>query len=262
MSNVESARGPMTHPLSPISQITQHRTLLQMFQGNAHGKKRWALLKTTATCAVYFLGGWGIYAALGTGWSGVDCVYFAMQTVLTVGSGDVSPESDSAKLFSILFAIFGIVMVGKALGEIMAWFMLKQEQLAQKAAAKMLAEAEKMSASASQASEQLTRTALGAARTMSNQVAPLVSAHKLSASAAHARDQLEHTASQAKVAVVRTATQAKGHLEGARTVASSLRLQDITGWSPSPGNRSILVAVPGQSTRLPEPTKQTVASRL
>jgi voltage-gated potassium channel Kch len=112
-------------------------------------------LKTAATCTVYFAGGWGIYAALGTGWSGVDSVYFAMTTVVTVGTGDVTPESDGAKLFTIFFAIFGIGMVGKALGDLAAWFMRKQEQLTQKAAEKMLDEAEKLSASVTQAAQSI-----------------------------------------------------------------------------------------------------------
>ena len=133
---------PMVNPLMKIMDMGRARTDASS-------------LKTATTYTVYFAGGWGIYAALGTGWSGVDSVYFAMTTVVTVGTGDVTPESDGAKLFTIFFAIFGIGMVGKALGDLAAWFMRKQEQLTQKAAEKMLDEAEKLSASAKQAAQSI-----------------------------------------------------------------------------------------------------------
>ena len=100
---------------------------------------------------------------MGTGWSGIDSFYFAMATVITVGSGDVTPESDSAKLFTIFFAIFGIGIVGKALGDVTAWFLLKQKELTQNAAAKMVAEAEKaakrVGSSASKAARSVKRSA-------------------------------------------------------------------------------------------------------
>lgn len=52
------------------------------------------------------------------GWSYDDAVYWAVVTITTVGFGDIHPESSGGKVFTILFAIFGVFYVSSALNEL------------------------------------------------------------------------------------------------------------------------------------------------
>jgi len=45
-------------------------------------------------------------------WSYIDCLYFATLTFTTIGYGDISPASDSARLFTIFFSLYGIFILG------------------------------------------------------------------------------------------------------------------------------------------------------
>jgi voltage-gated potassium channel Kch len=42
------------------------------------------------------------------GWSLVDAFYFSTITLTTIGYGDLAPTTDSAKIFTAFYAIFGI----------------------------------------------------------------------------------------------------------------------------------------------------------
>ena len=44
-------------------------------------------------------------------WSWVDSFYFSVVTVTTVGFGDITPTTDGAKLFTVLYIIMGISIV-------------------------------------------------------------------------------------------------------------------------------------------------------
>lgn len=41
-------------------------------------------------------------------WSWVDSLYFSVVTLSTVGYGDLTPQSDAAKLFTVFYIIVGI----------------------------------------------------------------------------------------------------------------------------------------------------------
>ena len=60
-------------------------------------------------------------------WSLVDATYFAAATVSTVGYGDLSVESDEAKLFTALYCLVGVGVVGAVFGEIVASSLLEAE---------------------------------------------------------------------------------------------------------------------------------------
>ena len=46
------------------------------------------------------------------GWSVVDSLYFSVVTLATIGYGDLTPTTDLAKLFSVLYIIVGVGILG------------------------------------------------------------------------------------------------------------------------------------------------------
>ncbi|KAJ0399790.1 hypothetical protein ATCC90586_009830 [Pythium insidiosum] len=72
------------------------------------------------------------------GWSVVDCVYYAMVIVTTVGYGDVIPVKQAGKIFTIFFAFYGIATIGMALGRLASWFLSRQEAIAKQTTKRML----------------------------------------------------------------------------------------------------------------------------
>lgn len=71
-------------------------------------------------------------------WPVVDCVYFAMVIVTTVGYGDVIPLSTAGKAFTIFFAFYGICTIGMALGRLARLFLERQKGIAKEATQKLL----------------------------------------------------------------------------------------------------------------------------
>jgi len=49
------------------------------------------------------------------GWSPLNCAYFAIVLLTTVGYGDVTPQSQGARGFTIVFALLGMAVLGVAL---------------------------------------------------------------------------------------------------------------------------------------------------
>ena len=45
-------------------------------------------------------------------WSWVDSLYFSVVAVTTVGFGDLAPTSDSSKLFTVVYVLCGIAIIG------------------------------------------------------------------------------------------------------------------------------------------------------
>jgi len=64
------------------------------------------------------------------GWSFIDSLYFCVTTLTTVGYGDLGPKTKGAKLFTCLFVLVGIGLIGAALGIVGGYILDKQEELA------------------------------------------------------------------------------------------------------------------------------------
>lgn len=45
------------------------------------------------------------------GWSWVDSLYFSAVTLTTVGYGDLSPTTDAAKLFTVVYIFSGMTVI-------------------------------------------------------------------------------------------------------------------------------------------------------
>ena len=44
------------------------------------------------------------------GWNSIDATYFVVITITTIGYGDIHPETDFGKGFTIFFSFFGIAL--------------------------------------------------------------------------------------------------------------------------------------------------------
>jgi hypothetical protein len=69
------------------------------------------IYKVLAGSAVLLIAiGTVVFSAL-EDWSIVDSFYFSVVTVTTVGFGDLTPDTDGAKLFTVLYILFGISII-------------------------------------------------------------------------------------------------------------------------------------------------------
>ena len=67
------------------------------------------------------------YLALGvavysqyTSWSVLECLYFVVVTLSSVGFGDLSPQTDVMRLFTCAYILVGVGILGTALGEVVS----------------------------------------------------------------------------------------------------------------------------------------------
>jgi hypothetical protein len=52
-------------------------------------------------------------------WTWVDSFYFSVVALTTVGFGDLAPSTDTSKLFTIVFILGGVSLIGAALNQVM-----------------------------------------------------------------------------------------------------------------------------------------------
>ena len=68
--------------------------------------------KALAAGAVFLVTCGTVIFSLLEDWSIVDSFYFSVVTATTVGFGDITPDTDGAKLFTVVYIIFGISIIG------------------------------------------------------------------------------------------------------------------------------------------------------
>ena len=66
--------------------------------------------------AIYFVVGAFVYLEFEPDWTPTQAVYFLMVTMSTVGYGDMSPTSDGAKVFTVIWIFTGLLAVFSQLG--------------------------------------------------------------------------------------------------------------------------------------------------
>jgi hypothetical protein len=81
------------------------------------GKNKW--VKTHGLILVFYYGIGGLAYDEFENWSFLDTCYFLTVTITTVGYGDFCPESDEGKLFTVAYAVVGIVFVFAALSPLL-----------------------------------------------------------------------------------------------------------------------------------------------
>lgn len=76
--------------------------------------------ETLRVCVVYTVSYLGLavvaYSFIFEQWSVIDSLYFAVSTFTTVGYGDLEPQSQSSQLFTIFFAVYGVIILGIFIG--------------------------------------------------------------------------------------------------------------------------------------------------
>jgi len=80
------------------------------------------------TLLVVLLGTGVFYFNRAEGWSYVDSFYFCVQTLTTIGFGDLTPTTDASKLFTSFYALFGIGVMLYVLGSIIGAYLFRQEK--------------------------------------------------------------------------------------------------------------------------------------
>lgn len=107
----------MLHPHMPTSLVGESAlfivsgfTIMYRLLG---GKSEWLRHHGVILSCYYAFGGL-VYDEL-EGWDLLDTTYFLTVTVTTVGYGDMYPETDEGKLFTVCYALLGIVFVFSAL---------------------------------------------------------------------------------------------------------------------------------------------------
>ena len=63
-----------------------------------------------ATTIVIISAGAVVYHYL-EGWDWIDCIYFSVITLTTIGYGDFSPVTDAGKLFTVFYILIGIGII-------------------------------------------------------------------------------------------------------------------------------------------------------
>jgi potassium channel subfamily K len=76
-------------------------------------------------------------------WSVLNCIYYSIVIVTTVGYGDVTPKTNDGKIFTIFYAFYGIVTIGMALGRLASAFLDRQKSIAKNASRKLLQNVDK-----------------------------------------------------------------------------------------------------------------------
>eukprot|EP00900_Chrysochromulina_parva_P020367 jgi/Chrpa1/2964/Chrysochromulina_OHIO_Genome00013545-RA len=62
---------------------------------------------------------WGNF---GWDWDWIDCTYFAMVTMTTIGYGDHPTLNQGLRIFTIFFALVGVLAIGSSVQRVASWF--------------------------------------------------------------------------------------------------------------------------------------------
>ena len=64
---------------------------------------------------VFLVLGIGVFPVV-EGWSILQAVYFSVATLTTIGYGDISPSTPAGRRFAIFYVLFGVAIIGAAVG--------------------------------------------------------------------------------------------------------------------------------------------------
>jgi len=79
-----------------------------------------------------FLVGGTFYYTSAEGWTHTESFYFSPITLTTIGYGDLYPTTDESKMFTSLYALFGVGVMLYLLGSLVSSFLFNQEKYLEK----------------------------------------------------------------------------------------------------------------------------------
>eukprot|EP01036_Dinobryon_divergens_P024435 gene24435-32884_t len=85
-------------------------------------------IKMSVVIFLYFLAGVLVYH-FWQGWNITDSIYFMVTTLLTIGYGEIVPTSDSTRLFTAIYILFGICICGFVLSSLATFTIENHEKL-------------------------------------------------------------------------------------------------------------------------------------
>jgi voltage-gated potassium channel Kch len=107
---------------------TKARKSLELQQLEQAGLSKPVLRISYAVAIIAFLIGIGavVFHTL-EGWNWLDSIYFAVETVTTVGYGDFVPKHELTRLFLIFYMLAGVATVLFALTNVARYYLEKRE---------------------------------------------------------------------------------------------------------------------------------------
>ena len=66
------------------------------------------------------LGAGAIFVYLDEGWDTLDCIYWAVVTLSTVGFGDLSPTKDETRILMTIYILFAVTIFASTVGKLMS----------------------------------------------------------------------------------------------------------------------------------------------
>ncbi len=91
-----------------------------LFVTLVHGIRKDPEFKAMGIMLLIMLLGGALFYSGFEGWSLIDSLYFCVMTIATIGYGDFSPSDDISKLFTIVYAIFGIGLFASFVAKLVA----------------------------------------------------------------------------------------------------------------------------------------------
>lgn len=88
--------------------------------------------RAIASLLVFLLAAGTVFYWQTQNWSLVDSFYFCVMTIATVGYGDLTPDKDVTKIFTIAFTVLGIGLFASFVGKLVALRVASHLQASQK----------------------------------------------------------------------------------------------------------------------------------
>lgn len=89
------------------------------------------LRKPATHLGLYIVGGLVYYTCV-TGWPARDAVYFIVTVLSTVGYGDLAPVDRPSRLFTAVYAVIGVCLIGNVLSSMLSEILDRQSKAAYK----------------------------------------------------------------------------------------------------------------------------------
>ena len=105
----------------------QQKILLKQMDDEEHKIYHRRILYVIVLILLFLFGGATFYHIV-ENWRYIDALYFATATITTVGYGDITPRTDTGKIFTIFYLFMGVGTVLYGLSLIAAHFVEVREE--------------------------------------------------------------------------------------------------------------------------------------